>query len=93
MVTSGTVTEIKVNNSVGSDYAFFSVAVEGGRGVEYFYLWSTVGLQESPTVTQRLLWTTQLALLRDALTNKLPVLIVHDDTSAFVQVLAIFQAR
>lgn len=38
-----------------------------------------------PSATVRLLWTTQLSLLRDALVSKTSVTIYHGDTSSFVR--------
>ncbi len=85
METHGTVNWVKVNNAEGVDFALFSVAPAGGGTEALFVIWFTATLRETPSVTQRLLWTSQLALVRDALVAKLPVIVFHDDTSAFVQ--------
>jgi hypothetical protein len=75
--TTGTVNWVKVSGA--SDLATFQIATAGTT--ETFLLWWLGSSPDPPTTTQRLLWTTELSLLRDALTNKLTVTITHDDTS------------
>jgi len=85
MDTRGTVDWVKVNNRLGDDFAFFSVSPAGGGGSELFIIWFTISGSQTPSVTQRLLWISQLALVRDARIANLPIIVFHDDTSAFVR--------
>jgi hypothetical protein len=85
METHGKVDWVKVNNTTGADFALFSVSPAGGGGGELFFIWFTAALRTTPSVTDRLLWTSQLALVRDARTANLPIIVFHDDTSDFVR--------
>ncbi len=85
METHGTVDWVKVNNTEGGDFALFSVSSAGGGQAELFFIWFTPALQQTPSVTQRLLWMSQLALVRDALVTKVPIIVFHDNTSSFVR--------
>jgi hypothetical protein len=85
METHGTVNWVKVNGTEGADFGLFSVSPAGGGQEELFFIWFTAALQQTPSVTQRLLWMSQLALVRDALVAKVPIIVFHDDTSSFVR--------
>lgn len=82
--TQGTVNWVKVNNAVGADLGTFSVARSDGSGDELLFIWWTATLRDTPSVTQRLLWMAQLALVRDALVTGKSVTVSHDDNSPFV---------
>jgi len=81
--THGTVGWVKVNSRPEADFAFFSVSPTGGGREELFIIWFAGVLPQAPSVTQRLLWSAQLALVRDALVAQIPIIVFHDDHSAF----------
>jgi hypothetical protein len=82
-----------VNNSEDSDNCFFQVADSSGS-TEIFILWYLFGGRplggiaagdRPPSATTRLLWTSQLSLLREAVASHLQVTIYHDDSSSFAR--------
>lgn len=81
-VVTGTVNWVKV--SAASDLASFQVAI--GGTVESFILWWSGSTRGDPTTTQRLLWTSELSLLRDALIHNLTVSVTIDDTGGVLNV-------
>lgn len=81
-IVTGPVNWVKV--SAASDLASFQVAT--GGTTESFILWSSRSTSGDPTTTQRLLWTWELSLLRDALTHNLTVSVAVNDTGGVLNV-------
>jgi hypothetical protein len=84
--TIGTVAYLKVNNQAdaGVDFTLFGLLPTGGTNAEIFFVWWTPAERDPATAADWILRNAQISLLRDAFIDKLPVIVFHDDNSAFV---------
>jgi hypothetical protein len=90
--THGTVAWVKVNSLPTGDIGSFGVSPTGGGRQELFLIWFAAILPDTPSVTQRMLWTAQLALVRDALVAKIPIIVTHGVNSPFADTVQIGEA-
>lgn len=91
--TTGTINWVKVNKQAtdGGDFGLFSLQPDGGGNEELFFIWFSATDRTPPTATDWIARNMHVAMLRDALVQKLKVVIFHDDASNFytsLQVLA-----
>ena len=89
--TTGTVAFLKVNNQAdtGTDFALFGLVPTGNTNAEIFFLWYAPAEAQPTTAADWILRNAQISLLRDAFVNKLPVVVFHDTSSAFVRSIQI----
>ena len=87
--TTGTVTYIKVNNAVeqGQDLGAFGFLEPGETNAEMVFVWWSVEVGTPATAADWILRNAQIALLRDALVNKLAITVTRDPSTGFVQTL------
>jgi len=79
--TTGTVTYVKVNKeaSAGGDFGFFGLQPSDGSSEMLFIIWWTITERETATVVDWIARNMHVAMLRDALVQRLNVIVFHDD--------------
>ena len=84
---TGLVSYLKVNNTAdtGSDFALVGFVENGQTNAEIVFVWFTPADRESPTAAEWILRNAQLAMLRDAVINKLAVILYTDDNTGFIR--------
>ena len=83
--TTGTINWLKVNKeaTAGSDLGLFSLQPAGGGAEELFFVWFSLSDSTPPLATDWIARNMHVAMLRDALIQKLQVIVTHDDASNF----------
>jgi hypothetical protein len=84
---TGLVSYLKINNAAdtGSDFALVGFVENGQTNAEVVFVWFSPAESDSPTAADWILRNAQLALLRDAVVNKLTVILYTDDATGFVR--------
>ena len=79
---AGTLAYVKVNNdpASGENFCLFGL-IQSNGSTEHIFLWFAPAGAPQPTATDWILRNAQIALLRDAFVNKLPVLVFTDTSS------------
>jgi hypothetical protein len=80
---SGTISYVKVNSGSTANFCLFGFVGQDG-GTDNIFLWFTTTTTEQPTAADWICRNAQVALLRDAYVNKLPVVVFMDDTTSEV---------
>ena len=92
--TTGTINWLKVNKDVadGADFGLFSLQPADGTSAELFFIWFSATDRTPPTATDWIARNMHVAMLRDALTQKLQVIVSHEDASNFYTSLELLPA-
>jgi hypothetical protein len=87
--TTGTINWVKVNKeaTAGADFGLFSLQPDGGGSEELFFIWFSLADRTPPTATDWIARNMHVAMLRDALVQKLKVTVFHEDASNFYRSL------
>ena len=85
METIGTINWLKINKDVadGADFGMFSVQPNDGSSAELFFIWFSASDRTPPTATDWIARNMHVAMLRDAIIQKLSVIVSHDEASNF----------
>jgi hypothetical protein len=92
--TTGTINWLKVNKQAtdGGDFGLFSLQPADGTSEELFFIWFSLSDRTPPTATDWIARNMHVAMLRDALVQKLQVIVFHDDASNFYTSLELLPA-
>jgi hypothetical protein len=89
--TTGTISFLKVNKeaAAGADFGLFGVRPPSSTDDVLFFIWFTLADREPAPVTAWIARNMHVAMLRDALAQKLTVTVSHDPTSSFYRALQV----